>query len=161
MSTARVHVIGSLGDFQTALVEFKDRAKEALASNALALRRAADGLEENTARWKQEVRKADEAVVQARMELSRRKMMRIGDRPVDTTDQEKAYRIALARLEHAREKLAACKRWQRQLPDAVEEYQGRARPFHDVVEQDLPRMVAFLEAKLAALAAYQAVPGTS
>ena len=51
-------------------------------------RRSQDWLESQLAMWKAEIRRAEEAVVQAKNALNRKKMMRISDRPPDTTDEE-------------------------------------------------------------------------
>lgn len=157
MSAAQVHVIERLAEFKAALRSFADKAKDAMTGNAMELRRSGDWLEAQLGLWKTEVRKAEDAVVQARNELTRRKMMRIGDRPPDTTEQEKALRKCQARLAHAEEKRDNTKRWLRQLPDDIEEYNGQARPFQDALEHDVARMIAFLEQKIAALEEYQRI----
>jgi hypothetical protein len=96
-------------------------------------------------------------VVVAKNELARKKMMRISDRPPDTTDQEKALRKAQARLARAEDKRDQCKAWLGRMPDAVEEYDGQARPFADSLEYDMAKMVAFLEQKIAALEEYRRI----
>jgi hypothetical protein len=114
-------------------------------------------LDEQVKHWTAMVRKAEDLLFQAKTELARRKMMRIGDRPPDTTEQEEAFKKAQARLEICEEKLAATKKWQRAWPEAVREYQGPARQLLFLLESELPRMQAFLERKVAALEAYMQV----
>src|SRR5689334_2491859 len=104
MPSAQVYTIERLAEFKTALQIFADKGKDAMSGNAMEIRRAQDWLESQLALWKTEVRKADEAVVQAKAELVRKKMMRISDRPPDTTDQEKALRKAQARLDFSEQK---------------------------------------------------------
>jgi ribosomal protein S20 len=124
------------------------------------IRRGHDWLEAQLALWKTEIRKAEEGVHAAKADLVRRKMMHLGDRPPDTTEQEKALRKAQARLAHAEEKRDNVKAWIRKLPEAVEEYDGQARPFQDVLDHELAKMVAILEQKIAALEEYQRInPG--
>ena len=66
---------------------------------------------------KEGLRHWEEAVNQARMELSRRKLIRIGDRAPDCTEQEDILRRALRNLDEAEDKLARARRWQpRRLP---------------------------------------------
>jgi hypothetical protein len=157
MSTAQVHALQRLADFKVAVQLFADKAKDAMSSNAMEIRRSSDWLEERLSMWKAEIRRAEDAVFQAKKDLSFRRMMRVGDRPVDTTEQEKVLRRAQARLAFAEEKRDQTKAWIRKLPDAIEEYDGQARPFQDVLEHDLAKMIAFLEQKLAALEAYQKI----
>lgn len=154
MSSAQVHALQRLAEFKAALQSFADKAKDAMSGNAMAIRRSGDWLDEQLGLWKSEIRRAEDAVIQARNELVRKKMMRIGDRQPDTTEEEKVLRRAQARLAHAEEKRDNTKRWVRELPDAVEEYDGQARPFQDVLEHDVAKMVAFLEQKIAVLEEY-------
>ena len=93
-------------------------------------------------------------VIQAKIELNQLRNQRIGDRRPDTTFQEKVLRRAQAKLEFAEEKLAATKRWQRDLPHELMNYEGPARQLQNALEGDVPRMIAFLERKIAALEAY-------
>jgi chromosome segregation ATPase len=157
MSLAQVHATERLTEFKAAVQTFIAKAKDAMNGNAMAIRRSQDWLEEQLGRWKSEIRVAEEAVVVAKNELARKKMMRISDRPPDTTDQEKALRKAQARLAHAEDKRDQCKAWLGRMPDAVEEYDGQARPFADSLEYDMAKMIAFLEQKIAALEEYQRI----
>ncbi len=162
MSSARVHALQPLAEFQAGLQNFRDKAKDALGSNAMEIRRCLDWLESQLDAWKGEIRRAEEAVFVAKSELTRRKMMRISDRPPDTTEQEKALRKAQMRLAHAEEKRDHTKAWLMKFPDAVEEYDGQSRPFQDLLEFEMGKMLLFLEQKRAALEAYlrlHAAPG--
>lgn len=155
--SAQVHALQRLADFQSALQTFAERGKDAMSSNGMEIRRSLDWLDSQQQGWKAEIRRAEELVFVAKSELTRKKMMRISDRPPDTTEQEKQLRKAQARLAHAEEKYDNTKTWLRQFPDAVEEYEGHARPFQDSLEHDLAKMVSFLEQKIAALEAYQQI----
>jgi chromosome segregation ATPase len=155
--SAKVHSVERLADFKAALQTFAAKAKDAMSSNAMEIRRSQDWLEGQLDLWKAEIRRAEDAVVLAKNELARKKMMRIGDRPPDTTEQEKTLRKARARLAHAEEKRDNAKAWLRQLPEAVQEYDGQAHPFQDALEHDLAKMIAFLEHKIAALEEYQRI----
>src|SRR5438034_1570297 len=101
MASAQVHAVQRLADFKAALQTFTDKAKDAMSGNQMELRRTLDWLEAQLAMWKAEIRHAEDAVFQAKQELARRKMMKVGDRPPDTTFQEKELRKAKARLEYA------------------------------------------------------------
>ena len=155
MSTAQVHAVQQLADFRACLQTFRDKAKDAMGSNAMEIRRCQDWLETQLQMWKGEIRRAEEAVIAAKNELARRRMMRIGDRPPDTTEQEKVLRKARQRLEHAEEKRDNTKKWLLKFPDAVEEYDAQAKPFLDLLEFEMAKMLGFLAEKQAALEAYQ------
>jgi multidrug resistance efflux pump len=155
MSGAKVHAVDRLADFEAAVRTFADKAKSAMSANQMEIRRTYDWLESQLNVWKAEIRRAEDAVIQAKTELARRRIIKFNDRPPDTTEQEKTLRKAQARLAHAEEKRDNTKRWLRQLPDAIEEYDGQAGPFNDMLEHDLVKMALFLEQKIAALEAYQ------
>jgi hypothetical protein len=154
MPSAHVQSVQHLEDFQAALAAFGQQAREAMCSLALEIRRARDWVDDQYARWQAEVRRCEEDVFKARQELARKRMMRIGDRRPDTTEEEVALAKAVYRLNHAEEKKANCKAWILKLPDAIEEYEGQAKPMDQVLESGLPRMLAYLDRKIDILEAY-------
>jgi hypothetical protein len=154
-AAAHVTSIQGMADFQAALATFTEKAKDALSSVDLELRRMTDWLADQAKHWQTEIRLAENAVFEAKAELTRKKMMKIGDRKPDTTDQEKALRRAQAWLEHAEEKLARTRHWQRAFPDAVLDYQGPARQLQFMLEAEVPQMSAYLTQKIEALEKYQ------
>jgi hypothetical protein len=155
--SAQVYELQRFADFSAAVQTFVEKAKDAMGANAMAIRRLQDWLETQLDLWKTEIRRAEEAVFIAKQELVRRKMMRIGDNKLDTTEQEKVLRRAQARLAFAEEKRDHTKAWLRKFPDAVEEYDGQAKPFQDMLDNEMVKMIAFLQQKLAALEAYRQI----
>jgi hypothetical protein len=152
--SAQVGSLEKLLDFQAAVATFTHHAKEALSSMEVEIRRTLQWLEQQLQLWHAEVRRAEEEVFKAKQELARRRLMRVGDRPADTTEQEIALAKAQQRLAYAEEKEAACRRWLRQLPEAIDEYKGFAINYQSVLESDVPRMHAFLDRKMDLLEAY-------
>ena len=157
MSTsAEVASLDALRDWKAALGAFRGSAQEALVGVELAVRRAFDWLDERRDFWQQELRRREEAVTVAKSELWRKKNLPIIAHP-DTTEQEKALRRALARLEEAQEKLEKHRQWAIALRRAVEEYEGPARRLGHRLEADLPKALALLAEKIATLESYVAV----
>jgi hypothetical protein len=154
MSSAQVHSLQRLTEFQTALANFRQQAGEALCSVAVEVRRVQDWLEGQLGNWEAEVRRAEDAVIKAKQELARRRLQRVGDRPADTTEQEVALARAVRRLEFAEEKRERTRQWIRKLPDEVLDYEAQANLFQGVLESEVPRMNAFLDRKLDILEAY-------
>lgn len=154
MSTARVRSIESLVDFKGALCTFAAGAKEALSAAAMEIRRVENWLDEQHEHWQAAVRKCEEDVFQAKQELSRRRIMRIGDRPPDCTEQEEALEAARQRLAYAEDKLQQTRVWLRKFPEALIDYHGPVNQLAGIVEADLPKADALLEQKIAALEAY-------
>jgi len=154
MPSAHVQSIQQLADFQSALAGFTQQVKEAVLGIGLEIRRQQDWLEHQLKFWQTEVRKAEEDVYKAKQELARRRLMRTGDRPVDTTEQELALAKAQRRLAFAEDKRDVCRQWTRKLPDALEEYEGQAMPMQHLLESEVPRMLAFLDRKMDILETY-------
>src|SRR5579862_7139919 len=100
---ARVTALDALTDFRTALSIFKQDAQDALGAVELEIQRAQDWLDNQRAHWRREMTACEDEVTQAKAELARRKMFYLFDQPPDCSEQEKALRLALRRLEHAEE----------------------------------------------------------
>jgi uncharacterized protein YaeQ len=154
MSSAQVESLEKLQDFQAALATYCHHAKEALSSIEMDIRRMLDWLEERLQFWTAAVRHAEDEVYKAKQELSRRRLVKIGDRQADTTEQEIALAKAQQKLQYAQEKQTACRRWLREMPDAINEYQSSAVNYQTILESDMPRMNAFLNRKMDILEAY-------
>jgi hypothetical protein len=151
---ARVTSIEALKDFRADLCTFGEEAMKALLSVQMAAQRTLDWIEEQANYWLREVRRWEDAVIEARTELARRKMIRIGDRVPDCTEQEKILRLARIRLEEAQDKLARTRRWLPQFRRALDEYHGPARQLSSFLEAVQPRALALLQQKIDALEAY-------
>jgi chromosome segregation ATPase len=160
-SSARVFSLDALVDLKAALCIFTAEAREALSAVEMEIRRNQVWLDGQLKYWQDMVRQCEDQVFQARQELTRRKMMRIGDRPPDTSEQEEALQLAQARLAHAEEKVEKTRRWLRLLPEAIIEYEGPARQLSGILEADMPKADALLESKIAALEAYVQLLGSS
>lgn len=154
--SANVLQTATLVDFRAALCTFADGVRDALGMLQMDIRRAGDWLEQQRGEWHAAVRLAEDQVFQAKSELTRRRMMRIGDRVPDCTEVEAALSVALQRLDFARDKLTKCKRWQRAWPEALIDFQGPANRLQGLGDGDIPRMLTYLEQKIASLEAYTA-----
>jgi multidrug resistance efflux pump len=160
MSQAHVASIEGLSNWKDALGLFAAEGRDALVAVELEVQRGVDWLENQLKLWHAEIRKSEELLTQAKAELNRRKNLPIMGKAPDCTEQEKAVRRAQARLAHAEEKQQTCRRWLPRLRQAIEEYQGTARPLSGWLEQDLPRACAVLEQRIAALEAYVGTPAS-
>jgi hypothetical protein len=69
--------------------------------------------------------------------------------------QEKALRLAKARLEHAEEKVETCRRWIGRLPKLIDEmFTGPSRRLKSMLEADVPNATTELGRRAAALESY-------
>src|SRR3954470_14591307 len=159
---ADVQAIDALQDWHDAVVLFRDEALDALSSINMEVRRAFDWIAEEGHAWQREVREAEQAVVQAKAELSQRKTPNFDGRIPDTSVQERALARAKARLERAEEQVEVCRKWAVRLPKLVnEDYEGPARRLNTFLETDPPAAIAHLAARIEALHRYTQVQPAS
>jgi hypothetical protein len=152
---ADVRSIDALRDWHATLTGYGESLAEALAGVEMELRRAREWLDEQLALWRQAVRDCEDEVTRAKAELAHRKMPQWDGREPDCTVQEKNLRRARARLEHAEDQVEVCRRWVQKMPEAVDEiYNGKARRLANFLEDDLPKALAALARRVAAVEAY-------
>ena len=156
---ANIHNVDELANFQLSLSHFQEKAKDALLNIDMDLRRTQDWLEQMYSSWQTEIRQAEEALQVAMLELKRKKIMKIGDRTPDTSEEEKQVRKCKARLDHAEEKAERTKHWLRAFPEAMLDYEGPGRQMKTQVENNIPTMTALLNAKIASLEQYRQLGG--
>jgi hypothetical protein len=160
---ARVLSIDDLKQLRTAIAIFREEAQGALSAADMEIRRTQDRLtHEMPNYWQRQLREWNERVAIAKSELARKRLQGTPDCPADTIDQEKALRIAKARVEEAEEKVVVVQRCERVLSQAAQEYQGFARRLDDFVRVDLDRAMTLLANMAESLDAYAAdSPGIS
>src|SRR5437899_2985212 len=136
---ADVQAIDALQDWHNAVCLFRDEALDALGSIGLEVRRAFDWIDEEAKAWHREAREAEQAVVQAKAELSQRKTPNFADRIPDTSVQEENLARAKSRLRFAEDQMDVCRKWAVRLPKMIsEDYEGPARRLNNFLEMDLP-----------------------
>jgi hypothetical protein len=151
--SAKVHSIDLLKRLQAALARFGVDAQTALGVGDGEIRRVHAALEERGKFWSQQVNRRQEEVAQARSALAHARAMHEGKK-VGCVEQELALRKAQERLREAEGKVVAVRRWKRDLPEVLKDYEAAARALSGFIETDLRQAVALLEAKVAALEAY-------
>jgi hypothetical protein len=155
-SSARVTSVQAVADFRAALLAFCQEAKEVLASIEMENRRMTDWVErDRLSYWQREIRNRQEEVSQAKADLFRKQITRISGQHPDFIEERDALRLATYRLEEAEEKVQLCRRWGgRQLPRAIDEFQGPGRQLAGMVEGNPPGIVLFLDRVIRSLEAY-------
>ena len=147
--------IAAVIDWRADFINYGEVLAEAMAGVDLEIRRAYDWLDEQITLWKRAVRSCEEDVTRAKAELSQRKFTTWDGREPDCTVQEKNLRLAKARLEHAEDQVVKCRQWLGRLPKAIDEmYTGASRRLANFLEAELPKALAELVRRHAALEAY-------
>ena len=155
-TSARVTSVQAIADFKVALLGFCQEAKEVLATIEMEIRRTMDWVErDQLPYWQREIRNRQEEVAQAKADLFRKQLTRISGQNPDYLEERKALRIANSRLEKAEDKVQICRSWaNRQLTQAVDEYEGPARQLAGMVEGNPPPIVIYLDRIIGSLEAY-------
>jgi hypothetical protein len=155
-SSARVTSVQAITDFKAALLIFCQEAKEVLASIEMENRRMTDWVErDRLSHWQREIRNRQEEMAQAKADLFRKQITRISGQHPDFIEERDALRLATYRLEEAEDKVQLCRRWgTRQLPRAIDEFQGPGRQLAGMVEGNPPNIVLFLDRVIRSLEAY-------
>jgi hypothetical protein len=153
---AYVNSIAAIQDFKNALVMYVAESNQGTTNLESEIRRAYDWIAVDRAQyWRNEIRRANDAVVRAKDELHHaRTFKRIDDYVPSCIDERKALERAQQRLKLAEEKAEAVKKWTRALQHELNEYAGRMAQFTAVLEVDMPKAMAGLERIMAALDDY-------
>ncbi|MBL8797408.1 MAG: hypothetical protein JNM56_26130 [Planctomycetia bacterium] len=156
MTQARVNSIEALREWQETLAKCRASAQDALLAVEMDIRRHADWLDDQRRYWQLEIRRVEEKIQIAKSDLWRKKNMPIISNP-DYYQEEKIVRRLQQRLDEAEAKLELTRKWAIAMQRAIEEYEGPGKALTNVLETDLPRALAQLEKRIAALEAYLAV----
>ena len=152
---AHVSSIEAVRAFRPAVVEFEAAVRDAVEDLLRQSRRAVEWLENDRARyWPHEVRKASEAVCEARINLEQRRLRIRSEETPSCFEQEKALQTAQQRLRTAERKAASVRRWLRTVRYEVEQFKGKLANMASYLDTDLPRALAALDRIIGALDKY-------
>ena len=156
---ARVESIEALKMFRRALIKFVEAAMVALGDAESEMQRRLNWLEnEQDSHWQGQIRKRQEEVSKARDAVRQKKLFKdFAGRTPSADQEEKALRIAQARLQEAELNLAAVRKYAKKLPREIEVYKGTAQRFATTVQTDLPTAAGKLDAMIRKLEEYAAL----
>lgn len=158
--SANITSLDSLSSLKAALVEFDAAVRHALVALELESRRPLEWIEHDRTRyWPAQVRKASDAVSEARLALARCETSSTDERPRDCYDERKALERAKRRLHLAEAKVEAVRRWRHQLKKHAEEFLVETARLRAYLDSDFSRAIGSLEKMLAALDQYVAPAG--
>lgn len=153
--SADVRSLEVLQEWYAALAEFGSEASEALSAVNQQVLRAMPYLEEQVQLWAGRTRMAEEELVRAQAELRNRQFPDFSGRIPDCSVQRKAVRRAEEKLEFCRRQVGVVRHWMAVLPRMIgEAYEGPSRRLGSFLEGELPRALADLDRRLAALERY-------
>jgi len=155
---ARVLSVQALRDFRVSMNKFIEEARNALSGVDMELRRTRDWLErDQLGYWQMQVKRRQEAVMNARSELHKRQIAAKGSDAISDTEQKEALREAQRKLRVAEEKVATVKRLVPVFHHALAEYKSCASPLNDHLSGGIERSLAVLEKMVRSLEEYLAL----
>jgi hypothetical protein len=153
---ARVTSISILQLLQSSLQKFRAESGAAMDDVMADVRRVSEWIHHDCKDyWTQEMRRAEEAVTQARLSLQQAQMSRrIAGHEPSCIDEQRALDRARRRLERAREKSRAVQHWSLAIDRAIDEFQQSRTKFVMWLETDMLQAVAALNRLSEALDKY-------
>ena len=152
---AQITSFDALTMFRGRIIEFDEAAQAALESMVLEVRKAIDWIEHDRAQyWPAQVRRASDALVQARADLARCEVAIRPDVRNPCTEQKQRLAHCKQRLRYCERKVEAVRHWRRILNHECTEFMGRVSKLSGFLETELPQAVAALERLLRALEDY-------
>jgi hypothetical protein len=159
---ANLTSIDTLRALQGTLQQFDAKVRDAIIQLNLAARRPLEWIEHDRSQyWPREVRKAVDAVSEARLALAR------AQATIDPNDHRSCYEErkqldkAKRRLELAESKVVAVRRWKLELRKEVEELEVQSAKLQQYLESDLVAAIAALARMAEALDRYVQPSGIS
>ncbi len=152
--SANITSIETIRTFATALIAFEDGTEDAAVQLELEARRPVAWIDELSAYWPKEVRKASDNVSEARISLEKCELTISGEDRRSCYDERKALEKAKRRLRTAEEKVQAVRRWKVQIRKEVEEFQVQIAKLRQFLESDLVRSITSLKRMSEALEQY-------
>lgn len=159
---ARVLSVQALRDFRVSMIKFVEEARNALSGVDMELKRTRDWLErDQLGYWQMQVKRRQEAVMNARAELHKRQIAAKGSDSISDTQQKEALREAQRRLRVAEEKVQTVKRLVPIFQHAMAEYKSCASPLNDHLSGGIDKSLARLEHMVRSLEEYLALQAPS
>lgn len=158
-SGAHVESIDAVREFLAALHTFGQEVCDSVASFDVEVQASVEALTEvEPAFWKHELRRSEEAVSRAKIELERCRASTLpGGDPRSCMEERKQLDRARRKQQFIEEKIEAVRRWGNSVRPQVDEYEARATQLGTVFDSEFPRAVLMLNRVLDALQSYTGV----
>ena len=158
-SGAHVESIDAVREFLAALHTFGQEVRDSVASFNVEVQTSVEELTEvEPAFWKHELRRSEEAVSRAKIELERCRASTLpGGDPRSCMEERKQLDRARRKHQYIEEKIDAVRRWGNTVRPQVDEYAARATQLGTVFDAEFPRAVLMLNRVLDALQSYTGV----
>lgn len=152
--SARISSVQSLRDMKAALVEFAEQVNNAFAMVDSEIGRTTQWLQQNRpAYYAAAVRKAEDAVVRAKSDISRKQYMRAPE-VVSVVDEKRILDKLKRRLDELRQRQEAVRKWGPRWEREAMMYKSSCRALSDFAQATVPRATERLEKMAVAIEEY-------
>lgn len=152
---ANVKSIDAVNRFQAAVLGFQEDARLCVSAVELQLQKMTGWLErDRPGFWKREIENCYRELNEARVRLHRCQMRRVGDFRPTCYEERKALEKAKRDLDFAQKQIPVVKFWNVNAQHEANEYHGRASQLTQILERDLPQLLAMLNHIIDRLEAY-------
>lgn len=161
--SANVKSIDAVKRFHAAVVQFQEEARLCVSALEMQLLRILGWLErDRPGFWKREIEACYREMGEARVRLHQCRMRKYADYKPTCFEEKKDLEKARRDLEFAQKQIPVVKVWNVHAQQEANEYHGRASQLTQMLERDVPQLLALLHQAVDRLEAYGnlQVPGT-
>lgn len=156
--SANVRSIDAIRHFHAAVLKFQEEARLCISALEMQLLRFVGWIErERPGYWKREIENCYREVSEARVRLHQCKMKKMGDYKPTCFEETKDLERAKKALEFSQKQVPVIKHWTIQTHHEANEYHGRSAQLTQMIERDIPQLLALLHQAVDRLEAYQQV----
>jgi len=155
-SPAQVRSVDAIEHFCVHLAKYEQQVQSAIETLNSELRRAADWLQhDRPSFWKQQTKRAEDAVHQAKLDLERCLIFPIAGEKPACREEKGVLKKAQLRVDYCREKSERVRHWNRHMQHEMFEYEGRVGQLRRILETELPAARTQLQQIVRRLDEYQ------
>lgn len=162
--SADVKSIETLHYFRASVVKFQENARLCVSALEMQLLKVLGWLERDRPNfWKREIEKCYREMGEARVRLHKCQMRRVGDFRPTCFEERKDLEKSKKELEFAQKQIPVVKYWRINATHEANEYHGRTSQLTQMLERDIPELLALLNHAIDRLEAYNnlQVPGAA
>ncbi len=152
---AHVKSIDSLRVFRSNLKRYLEATRSILEGLKVESNRAMNWVEHDQSRyWPRAAKRSSDRLVEARNALLRCKMAAVEGQSKSCVDEKKEVEAAVARLRYCERQVRIVRQWRQKMRHSTEEFSGKIARLSSFVEDELPKAIASLDRRIAALDKY-------
>lgn len=156
--SANVQSLEAICRFASAVLQFQAEARMCLTAMDSQLRQVQQWLErDRPSFWRHEIEKCSHEMSEARIRLHQCRMRQIGDFRPTCYEEQKALQAAVQAHEFSQQQIPTVKHWIIQTQHESNEFRGRAGQLQQMLDRDIPRLLALLQYSIRRIEEYLAV----